>query len=87
MIVLDCQQGDAEWQAARMGIPTASAFHSIITPAKLSPSAQSEDYMNELLTDGCSGRRLTSAATSGRTAAPLSNRWRGPGTRWSTTAT
>ena len=57
MIVLDCQQGDAEWQAARMGIPTASAFHRIITPAKLSPSAQSEDYLNELLTEWLLGHK------------------------------
>ena len=37
MIVLDCQQGDAEWHEARMGIPTASAFHRIITPREALP--------------------------------------------------
>ena len=79
MIVLDCQQGDAEWHAARMGIPTASAFHRIITPAKLSPSAQAEDYMNELLTEWLLGKASDFGGNfwteRGQALEPLARAW------------
>jgi len=41
--------GSPEWHALRMGIPTASQFHRIVTPAKLSLSKQANGYMCELL--------------------------------------
>ncbi len=48
MIVLDVQQGSAQWRAARMGIPTASNFKRILTASgKLSNA--SAGYMDELL--------------------------------------
>ena len=50
MIILECEQGSAEWQAARLGIPTASAFKRILTPSgKL--SASRDAYMAELLAE------------------------------------
>jgi hypothetical protein len=30
--IIECDQGSAEWVAARMGLPTASMFQTIITP-------------------------------------------------------
>jgi len=44
-------QGSPEWFAARMGIPTASNFHRIITAKTLKPSAQAPRYRNELLAE------------------------------------
>ena len=44
------EQGSAEWHQLRLGIPTASCFHKILTPTgKL--SAQSVAYMHELLAE------------------------------------
>ena len=38
IIRLDCTQGSYPWQLCRMGLPTASAFHRILTPKKLGVS-------------------------------------------------
>src|SRR5512147_2635140 len=43
-------QGSLGWFTARLGIPTASSFHKIITP-KGKPSAQAEAYMCALLAE------------------------------------
>ena len=51
MLIVDCIQGDPVWHEARMGIPTASAFNRILTPAKLTPSSQSDAYLDELLAE------------------------------------
>lgn len=32
--IIDCEQNSPEWRLARMGIPTASSFDDILTPAK-----------------------------------------------------
>jgi putative phage-type endonuclease len=45
----DAAQGTAEWLAARLGIPTASEFSRIVTPAKGAPSSQAHDYMCRLV--------------------------------------
>jgi len=42
-------QGTPEWRRVRLGIPTASNFHRIITPVKLGLSAESVTYRNELI--------------------------------------
>lgn len=49
MIVLDCEQRSPEWYAARLGIPTASEFGSIITPAKGQLAAAHDAYINRLI--------------------------------------
>lgn len=54
MIVLDLQQGSAEWVKARLGIPTASQFGRIIT-ATGKMSGQAEGYMHELLAESLLG--------------------------------
>jgi hypothetical protein len=54
----DMAQGSAEWRKARLGIPTASSFHRIITPKTAKPSAQAEAYLHELLAELMLGRPL-----------------------------
>lgn len=60
MIRHDVAQGSAEWRRIRMGVPTASAFHKIITPKKGKPSEQAEGYRYELLAELMLGRPLDS---------------------------
>lgn len=48
MIEHPIKHGSPEWHAARMGIPTASNFHRLITKGG-KPSAQAEDYLHALL--------------------------------------
>ena len=51
MNVIDCEQGSSEWFMARLGIPTASEFNKIITPAKLEPSRSADTYINKLVAE------------------------------------
>lgn len=51
MIHLDLEQGSAEWIAARIGIPTASQFHRLITPRTMKLSEASHGYLCELLAE------------------------------------
>lgn len=59
MIYLDCEQGSAEWHAARAGIPTASNFAKILTP-KGRASAQAATYANTLLAEWLAGGPVAS---------------------------
>uniref|UniRef100_A0A6M3K9F8 Putative exonuclease n=1 Tax=viral metagenome TaxID=1070528 RepID=A0A6M3K9F8_9ZZZZ len=55
MIIVDCQQGTPEWDACRLGIPTASNFGKILTATgKISDSRA--EYMKELACEAVSGR-------------------------------
>ena len=56
MIIVECEQGTEEWFQARLGIPTASEFGKIITPAKLQPSTQAETYINKLVAEWLRGK-------------------------------
>lgn len=47
----DLEQGTAEWAAMRMGIPTASCFDQIITPAKGEFSKSSRGYAFKLIAE------------------------------------
>jgi hypothetical protein len=58
MIHLDIQQGTPEWDKLRIGIPTASNFDKIITPAKLQPSKQADTYLNQILAEWLLGMKL-----------------------------
>lgn len=51
MKIIDCQQGTPEWFRARMGIPTASNFHLICTPAKGDYSKSARGYQFRLLAE------------------------------------
>lgn len=54
------EQGSPEWIAARLGIPTASMFHKIVTPAKLQYSSQARGYMFWLIAERLLNRQLDS---------------------------
>ena len=54
------EQGSPEWIALRLGIPTASMFHKIITPAKLAYSAQARGYMFYLIAERVLNQQLDS---------------------------
>ena len=63
MILMDCLQGSPEWHAARLGIPTASAFSRILSPKSLKLSESSQSYMHELLAERMLGFPLESASS------------------------
>lgn len=55
MIIHDCKQNGPEWEKLRLGIPTSSCFHKIVTP-KGKLSKQADGFMNRLLAEwymGC----------------------------------
>jgi len=51
MKIINVQQGSPEWIAARLGIPSASNFDKIITPAKLKPSSSQDIYLSQLVAE------------------------------------
>lgn len=59
MIILDCEQGEKEWFAARAGRPTASNFDKVLTPSG-KPSTQVKSYMHTLLAEALSTKPLES---------------------------
>lgn len=63
MIHLDVVQGTPEWINARLGIPTASEFHRIITPKTMKLSAGSQTYLCELIAERFMGAALDSVVT------------------------
>jgi hypothetical protein len=58
-----CIQGTSEWLALRMGRPTSSQFHRIITPRTLKSSTQADGYCNELLAELIMGRPIEGASS------------------------
>lgn len=58
MIIIDCEQGTDAWLTARLGIPTSSQFHRIITAAKGDLSKQARKYAHELVAETLLGRPL-----------------------------
>lgn len=51
MKIIDCVQGSDEWIAARLGIPTASEFHRIITAVKGDLSKSARSYAHYLVAE------------------------------------
>lgn len=51
MKILNLEQGSDEWFSARLGVPTASRFKDIITPAKGEKSTSYKAYMYELIAE------------------------------------
>jgi hypothetical protein len=49
MKIHDCRQGSPEWWSFRAGVPTASNFEKIVTPKKMTLSAQGAGYIRELI--------------------------------------
>ncbi|HEV2301511.1 MAG TPA: YqaJ viral recombinase family protein, partial [Stellaceae bacterium] len=59
----DCEQGSARWYELRVGVPTASQFHRIVTPGgKL--SKQARGYAFRLAAETLLGRSLESLAAT-----------------------
>lgn len=52
----DYKQQDRQWFDARAGIPTASCFDKIVTPAKCELSKQADGYMAGLVAEWALGR-------------------------------
>lgn len=79
MILLDVKQGSPEWIAARIGIPTASHFGRILTPATRKVSAQAKEYMMSLLAEWLIGEPADVAVTGfmdrGTELEPLARAW------------
>jgi hypothetical protein len=57
-------QGTTEWAALRVGIPTASNFDKIITPAKLEFSKASDGYAMRLIAEEHLGYKLDKGVAS-----------------------
>jgi hypothetical protein len=62
---LDVVQGGPEWHAARAGIPTASNFDKLLTPAKLEPSKSAAPYRNHLIAEWLLGQAVLDDVKSG----------------------
>ena len=58
-IVMDIEQRSAEWIKCRIGIPTASCFDRIITPATGMASASAVAYRRELLAEWLMGEPVS----------------------------
>jgi hypothetical protein len=50
-IYRDVEQGSGDWYRLRMGKPTASNFHKIMSPIEMKPSKSAKDYMFRLIAE------------------------------------
>jgi len=64
MIIHDVTQGTPDWLRLRLGIPTASQFHRIVTAAKGELSKQARKYAHELVTEALLDRPLEAPPVS-----------------------
>lgn len=64
MIVHNVQQGSGDWLKLRLGVPTASEFHRIVTPAKCELSKQARPYAFRLAAERLLGRPMQSDVTT-----------------------
>lgn len=64
MKLYTCQQGTEEWAALRIGIPTASQFHRILTPKTMKPSASARGYLYELCAEWLLGMALDGGSSA-----------------------
>lgn len=69
MIVVNIPQhlsdgsANPEWLRTRLGLPTASELHRIITPAQLEPSTSMKGYINELIAEQLLGHPIEDKST------------------------
>jgi hypothetical protein len=61
MKIIDCVQGSDEWLAARLGIPTSSEFHRIITAVKGDLSKSARKYAHQLVAETLLGEPVESS--------------------------
>lgn len=64
MIVHNVKQGSLEWQELRLGIPTASNFHRIVTPATCDLSVSCAPYAWHLIAERLLGYPIESPTTA-----------------------
>jgi len=64
MIILPGDQGTEQWRANRRGMPTASQFHRLLSPARLELSSQSFSYLCELVAERVLGVDVGPEATA-----------------------
>lgn len=62
MIAHDVVPGSPEWKMCRIGLPTASQLHRIITPTG-KPSSQADGYMHQLIAEQALGVPLDDVAS------------------------
>lgn len=62
-IYYDVEQNTPEWYRLRLGIPTASEFHRILTPKTRRVSTQAAEYMYRLLGEWITGEPAENAET------------------------
>ena len=55
MVRYNVEQNTLEWLKLRLGIPTASSFDKIMTPAKRQRSSQADHYMDRLIYEWSTG--------------------------------
>ena len=61
MQIIDCEQGAPEWYAARLGIPTASAFSTILSSNKEAKDKKTRtEYMRKLAGEIITGELMES---------------------------
>jgi len=60
MKISHVEQGSPAWHDLRLGIPTASEFHLIMTPKKRKLSDSAPKYLNHLLAEWMTGAELES---------------------------
>jgi hypothetical protein len=58
MITYNMEQGSTEWLAIRLGLPTASEFSKIITPAKGELSKSARSYAQQLVAETLMGEPI-----------------------------
>ena len=63
MKIIDVEQGSPEWWQARLGMPTASAFHRVMTDTTRKFSKASEGYLYELVAEHLLGEPLDGGDT------------------------
>lgn len=51
MQIIDCLQRSPEWWRIRRGLPTASSFDKLLTPARMKPSASQDSWICELVAE------------------------------------
>ncbi len=61
-----CKQASDEWLALRCGLPTASNFSQIVTPAKGELSKSRTKYIDELIADRITGPPIDGGAYTSR---------------------
>lgn len=63
MRIVQCIQGSKEWHEARLGKPTSSQFHRILTPKTRVPSSSAGPYLCELVAERLLGLPVCDEAT------------------------